>query len=58
MNNITIPKDEYIRLKKLDERFSDLWRYMEYLSHIQNSRQQIKEKKIISQERLFKQLGF
>ena len=57
-NKVFIPKAEYLRLKKLDERFRDFWLYLENLMDIREAREQIKQKKVISQEKLFKQLGF
>lgn len=55
---IVIPKTEYSRLKKLDRRFGDFLAYMEYLMDIRDARREVKQKKIIPQEKLFKQLGF
>lgn len=55
---IVILKTEYFRLKKLDQRFNDFFEYMEHLMDIRGAREEIKQKKIISQEKLFKQLGF
>jgi len=57
-NKVSIPKAEYLRLKKLDERFKDFWIYLEYLMDIRDARKEIKQKKVIPQEKLFKQLGF
>lgn len=54
---IVIPKAEYLRLKKLDQRFGDFWAYLENLNDIREARNEIKQKKIISQEQLFEQLG-
>jgi plasmid maintenance system antidote protein VapI len=55
---ISIPKTEYYRLKKLDERFKDFWLYLENLIDIREARKEINQKKTISQEKLFKKLGF
>lgn len=55
---ITIPKTEYLRLKKLDERFKDFLAYLENLMDIREAREEIKQNKVISQEKLFKHLGF
>lgn len=55
---ISVPRDEYMRLKKIESRFHDFWAYMERIAEIGESRNQIKQKKVISQERLFKRLGF
>lgn len=57
-DKIFIAKSEYLRLKKLDKRFKDFWIYLENLMDIREAREEVKQKKIISQEKLFKQLGF
>jgi len=55
---ISIPKTEYIRLKKLESRFQDFLEYFVHLNDIKEARENIKKKKFISQEKLFKKLGF
>ena len=55
---ISIPKVEYLRLKRIETRFRDFWEYIEHLSDIKESREDIKKNKVISQEKLFKKLGF
>lgn len=55
---ISIPKQEYLRLKNLEKRFQDFWNYLEYLMEIREARKEIEEGKVISQEELFKALGF
>ena len=57
-DKVFIPRTEYFRLKKLEERFKDFWIYLEHLMDIREAREEVKQKKIISQEKLFKQLGF
>ena len=57
-DKISIPKAEYYRLKNLDERFRDFWIYLENLIDIREARKEVRQKKIIPQEKLFKQLGF
>lgn len=54
---ICITKIEYSRLKKIDERFSDFWAYFKNLMDIRDAREEVKQKKTIPQEKLFKQLG-
>jgi len=54
---ICIPKAEYSRLKKIDERFSDFWAYFKNLMDIRDAREEIRQKKVISQEKLFRQFG-
>lgn len=57
-DRVIIPKTEYLRLKKLDKRFQDFFTYFEYLTDIKKARKEVEQKKIISQKKLFKQLGF
>lgn len=57
-DKIIIPKSEYLRLKKLDERFQEFFAYVENLMDIKEARKEVKQGKIISQGKLFKQLGF
>ena len=56
-NKVSISKGEYLRLKKLENRFGDLLSYIESLVDIREAREEIKKKKIISQEDLLKRLG-
>ena len=58
MNTITIKKEEYKRLRKLDKSFGELFDYFVYLHDIGEARQEVKAKKTIIQEKLFKKLGF
>ncbi|MEK7481783.1 MAG: hypothetical protein AAB607_00235 [Patescibacteria group bacterium] len=57
-NKVSISKTEYRRLKKIDEHFKDFLAYLEHLMDIREAREEVKQKKVISQEKLFKQLGF
>lgn len=57
MATVTIEKKEYTRLKKLDRSFGKFFDYVAYCSDIAEARKEVKEKKIISQEKLFKKLG-
>lgn len=57
-DKILISKSEYLRLKKLDGYFQDFWLYLQNLIDIKQAREEIKQKKVISQEKLFKKLGF
>lgn len=56
-NKIMIEKSEYLHFKKLDKRIGDFVAYIDYLVDIKNARHEIKENKIISQEKLFGRLG-
>jgi len=57
-DSVYIPRSEYLRLKKLDKRFADFFAYIEHLADIREARKEVKLGKIVSQEKLFKQLGF
>ena len=54
---VSIQKSEYLRLKKLDARFRDLFAYFENLSDVREARKEVKEKKLLPQEKLFQKLG-
>ena len=56
-DKVSIPRIEYLRLKKLDERFRDFFAYLEDLMDIREAREQVKQKKVISQKKLFKRLS-
>lgn len=56
-DRIAVPKTEYLRLKKLEARFRDFWTYMEHLMDIKMARDEVKNKKVIPQEKLFNRLG-
>ncbi|MDP1688838.1 MAG: hypothetical protein Q8L47_01765 [bacterium] len=57
MNTVTIKKDEYQRLKKVDKSFGQFLEYFEYAKNIAEAREEARSGKIISQEKLFKKLG-
>mgnify|MGYP001561023584 CR=1 FL=1 len=57
MVTITVKKEEYLRLKKLEKSFGKLFNYFRHLYEISEARKEIKEKRIISQDKLFKKLG-
>lgn len=54
---ISIPKMEYLRLKELDKHFKSFWVYLRNLMETREARKEISQKKVISQEKLFKKLG-
>ncbi|OGF82049.1 hypothetical protein A2924_03750 [Candidatus Giovannonibacteria bacterium RIFCSPLOWO2_01_FULL_44_16] len=54
---IPVKKREYMRLKKLDKSFGKFVNYFRELTEIEEARKQIREKKTIPQEKLFKRLG-
>ena len=57
-NKISIPQKEYFRLKSLDKFFGDFLLYFEHIIDIREARKDVKKRKIIAQEELFKKLGF
>lgn len=57
-NKVSIPRVEYHRLRKLDERFGEFWVYLERLMDVRAARVEVKQKKVVPQEKLFRQLGF
>ena len=54
---VIIPKREYLRLKNLDERFGALLAYFEHLTEIKQARREITQKKMLTQEKVFRALG-
>ena len=54
---VIIPKREYLRLKNLDERFGALLAYFEHLTEIKQARREVKQKKVMTQEKVFRALG-
>lgn len=57
-NSVLIPKREYSRLKKIDQRFDKLLSYVNNLKDIAAARKEVKQNKLFSQEKLFQKLGF
>ncbi len=57
-NKVSISQKEYMRLKGLDKLFSNFLIYLEHITDIREARKEVKDKKVIKQEKLFKQLGF
>jgi len=56
-NYIKIRRDEYLRLKKLQERFESFLNYFMHLKDIEEARQDVKTGNVISQKKLFKKMG-
>lgn len=54
---ISILKTEYLRLKELDKHFKSFWLYLENLMDTKRAREEVEQKKVIPQEKLFKKLG-
>ncbi len=57
MSTIIVKKEEYARLKKLDDSFGKLFNYFADLRDIRDARQQVRARKTIPQEKLFERLG-
>lgn len=56
-NTIAISTVEYNYLKKIEQSFRNFFGFFTHLKEIEKSRKEIKEKKYIPQEILFKKLG-
>ena len=54
---ISIPRQEYERLKHLDHRVGGWMTYLDYLQDIQQARREVKMGAIVSQDVLFRSLG-
>jgi hypothetical protein len=58
MSTVVISKVEYTRLKKIDRQFGDFLAYFDRVLEIRKARNEVKQGKVISQEKLFKKIGF
>ena len=47
----------WVQEKEIDKRFNSFWTYLKNSTEIKEARKEIKQKKVISQEKLFKKLG-
>lgn len=56
-NTVSISKEEYQKLKRAEKIFGNFLIYSESLNDIREARKQVAQKKVISQEKLFKKLG-
>ena len=56
-NTISVPRNEYLRLKRLDDRFGGFFAYLDHLVDIREARKEIQRGKFVTQEKLFKRLG-
>ena len=57
LKNIIIPANEYNYLKKIEQSFERFFGSFVHLKEIEKARKEIKQKKYISQEVVFKKLG-
>jgi hypothetical protein len=57
-NQVSVPREEYLRLKEIENRFGRFLEYVAYVEDIRRARQEVKQRKLVPQERLFKELGF
>jgi len=57
-DQVSVPREEYLRLKEIESRFGRFLEYVAYVEDIRRAREEVKQKKFIPQERLFKDLGF
>ncbi|TRZ52504.1 hypothetical protein D4R99_02620 [bacterium] len=56
-NTIIIPANEYNYLKKIEQSFENFFGSFTHLKEIEKARKEIKQKKFLSQEIIFKKLG-
>lgn len=56
-NKVTLTRNEYVRLKNVDQRFGWLLSYFTHCADIATARQEARDGKVISQDKLLKQLG-
>jgi len=57
-NRVYVPREEYLRVKEIENRFGRFLAYVAYVEDIRRARQEVKQRKLVPQERLFKELGF
>lgn len=57
-DGVSVPRDEYLRLKDMESRFGRFLEYGAYVEDIRRAREEVKQRKFVPQERLFKDLGF
>ena len=55
-SNVKVPRNEYIRLKKLDKQFGVFLSYAAHLLDIKKAREDVRRGHLISQTALFKRL--
>ena len=56
-NTIAIPTAEYNYLKKIEQSFDRFFDSFNYLREIEQARKEIKQKKYLSQDIVFRKLG-
>lgn len=54
---IRVSKEEYLKLKQFQKYFQVFWNYFKHLKGVKEAREDIKTGKVISQDKLFKNLG-
>ncbi len=54
---VRISREEYKKLKDLQKRFGQFLNYVEHIKEIEQARKDIRDGRIYSQEKLFKDLG-
>ncbi len=55
-SNVKVPRNEYVRLKKLDKQFGAFLSYATHLLDIEKAREDGRAGRLISQTTLFKRL--
>ena len=54
---VRVPKGEYLRLKRVDKRYRVLLTYVRHLEDIRKARRDVRMRRVLLQERLFRTLG-
>ena len=57
-DRVSVPREEYLRLKEMESRFGRFLEYVTYVEDIRRAREDVKQRKFVPQERLFTDLGF
>ena len=57
-DRVSVPREEYLRLKEMESRFGRFLEYVADVEDIRRAREEVQQRKFVPQERLFKDLGF
>jgi PHD/YefM family antitoxin component YafN of YafNO toxin-antitoxin module len=56
-SKVLVSQSEYARLKEIDKQFGKFLAYASHSEHVRAARAEVKGKKTVAQEKLFKSLG-
>ncbi len=54
---VLVPEGELRRLKRVDKQYRSLLAYVRHLNDIRKARREVRTRRVISQEQLFRSLG-